>query len=93
MCSSDLGGNAGEGKYLGPIGLMAKGGLFGRLSGLRVEIPQATPDAVRLTELAGMAARGEIRPVIDRTYPLPEAAAAISHLEVEHARGKIVVTI
>ena len=72
---------------------MAKGGLFGRLLGLRVQIPLATPDAERLTDLAAMAARGEIRPVIDRTYPLPDAAAAIRHLEVEHARGKIVVTI
>jgi NADPH:quinone reductase-like Zn-dependent oxidoreductase len=87
------GGNAGEGKYLGPIGLMAKGGLFGRPLGLRVQIPRVTPDAERLTDLAAMAARGDIRPVIDRTYPLADAAAAIRHLEVEHARGKIVVTI
>jgi NADPH:quinone reductase-like Zn-dependent oxidoreductase len=87
------GGNAGEGKYFGPIGLMAKSGLFGRLLGLRVQIPKATPEAKRLTDLAAMAARGEISPVIDRTYPLPDAADAIRHLEVEHARGKIVVTI
>lgn len=52
----------------------------------------ATPDAGRLSEFAGMAARGEIRPVIDRSYALPDAAAAIRHLEGEHARGKIVVT-
>lgn len=87
------GGNPGEGRYLGPIGLMAKGGLFGRLLGLRVQIPTAAPDAQRLGDLAAMAARGELRPVIDRTYPLADAAAAVRHLEVEHARGKIVVTM
>ena len=87
------GGNAGDGRYLGPIRLMAKGRLFGRLLGLSVQIPLATPDAQRLTDLAAMAARGEIRPVIERTYPLTDAAAAIRHLEVEHARGKTVVTI
>lgn len=87
------GGNAGQGRYLGPIGLMAKGGLFGRLLGLRVEIPLAVPDAERLAELVAMAGRGEIRPVVDRTYPLSDGAAAIRHLEVEHARGKIVVTM
>ena len=38
-----------------------------------------------------MVARGELRAVIERTYPLAEAAAAMRHLEVEHARGKIVV--
>lgn len=87
------GGNPGHGQYLGPLGLMARAGLFGRLLGVRVHIPRAAPDAERLTELAGMAARGEIRPVLDRTYPLAEAVAAMRHLEVEHARGKIVVTL
>lgn len=86
------GGNPGEGRYLGPVGLMARGGLFGRVLGLRVQIPMASPDAERLTVLAGMAAAGEIRVVVDRTYPLADAAAAMRHLEVEHARGKIVVT-
>ena len=86
------GGNPGHGKYVGPIGLIARAGLFGRLLGVRVSIPRAASDAERLTELAGMAARGEIRPVLDRTYPLAEAATAMRHLEVQHARGKIVVT-
>ena len=87
------GGNAGEGTLLGPVGLMAKGRLLGRLYGLEVVIPMAKPDAARLTELAAMAARGDIRAVIERTFPLHDAAAAIRHLEVEHARGKTVVTI
>jgi NADPH:quinone reductase-like Zn-dependent oxidoreductase len=59
---------------------MAKAGIVGRLLGLRVQIPREAPDAQRLTDLAGMAARREIRPVIDRTYPLADAAAAIRHL-------------
>jgi NADPH:quinone reductase-like Zn-dependent oxidoreductase len=87
------GGNAGEGTLLGPVGLMAKGRLLGRMLGLQVMTPMAEPDAARLTELAAMAARGDIRAVIERTYPLHDAAAAIRHLEVEHARGKIVVTV
>ena len=36
---------------------------------------------------------GQVRPVIDRTFPLSEAAAAINHLEAGHARGKVVVTV
>src|SRR5438552_8414306 len=32
-------------------------------------------------------------PVIDRTYPLSETAAAIRYLEEGHARGKIVITV
>jgi NADPH:quinone reductase-like Zn-dependent oxidoreductase len=61
--------------------------------GLRVKIPRAAPDAHRLTDLAGMAARREIRPVIDRTYTLADAPAAVRHLAVEHARGKVVVAM
>lgn len=87
------GGNPGEGRILGPVGLMAKGGLFGRLLGLRVQIPLARPDGARLAQLAAMAAAGELRAVIERTFPLADAAAAIRHLEVEHARGKVVVII
>ncbi len=87
------GGNAGEGTHLGPVGLMAKGRIFGRLLGLRIEIPLATPDAQRLTELAAMAASRQVRCVVDRRYALPDAAAAVRHVEVEHTRGKVVVTM
>ena len=36
---------------------------------------------------------GKLVPVIDRTYPLSEAQAAMRYLEEGHARGKIVITI
>jgi NADPH:quinone reductase-like Zn-dependent oxidoreductase len=36
---------------------------------------------------------GKLAPVIDRTYPLREAAQAISYLEQGHARGKVVLTV
>ncbi|GAB2892438.1 NAD(P)-dependent alcohol dehydrogenase [Streptomyces mayteni] len=47
-------------------------------------------DLLRVAELAG---EGVLRPVIDRTYPLAEAAAAIGHLRNGHPRGKIVLTV
>jgi len=36
---------------------------------------------------------GQITPVIDKTYPLHETAAALRHIEVGHARGKVVVSL
>jgi NADPH:quinone reductase-like Zn-dependent oxidoreductase len=36
---------------------------------------------------------GKITPVVDRTYPLIEAAEAIRYLERGHPRGKVVVTV
>jgi NADPH:quinone reductase-like Zn-dependent oxidoreductase len=46
-----------------------------------------------LTFLAELMTSGKLTPVIDKTYPLSEAAAAIRHVEEGHARGKVVVTI
>jgi NADPH:quinone reductase-like Zn-dependent oxidoreductase len=36
---------------------------------------------------------GKIAPVIDRCYPLSEAAEALRYLGEGHARGKIVITM
>jgi NADPH:quinone reductase-like Zn-dependent oxidoreductase len=46
-----------------------------------------------LATLAGMIGAGLVRPVIDRTYPLAETAAALRYLETGHARGKVVVAV
>ncbi|HEY5783737.1 MAG TPA: NAD(P)-dependent alcohol dehydrogenase [Microlunatus sp.] len=49
-----------------------------------------TDDLQTITELAD---RGKIRPVIDRVYPLSEAANAIRRLHNGRARGKLVITV
>jgi NADPH:quinone reductase-like Zn-dependent oxidoreductase len=36
---------------------------------------------------------GRVTPVVDRTYPLEEAAAAIRHMLDGRARGKVVVSV
>jgi deazaflavin-dependent oxidoreductase (nitroreductase family) len=46
-----------------------------------------------LTLLSGLIEGGKIAPVMDRAYPLSEAAAALRHLEGGHARGKVVITV
>lgn len=43
--------------------------------------------------LKGLIEAGKVMPVIDRTYPLGQAAEAVRHLERRHARGKIVLTV
>lgn len=35
---------------------------------------------------------GKVVPVIDRRYPLSETAQAVRYFEVEHARGKVIIT-
>lgn len=43
--------------------------------------------------LLGLADSGDIRPVIDRRYPLGKAAEAMRYLCGGHARGKVVITV
>lgn len=53
-------------------------------------VPQNAKDLMAVTELFEA---GKIRPVIDREYPLSEAAEAFRCLAQGQARGKIVITI
>jgi NADPH:quinone reductase-like Zn-dependent oxidoreductase len=46
-----------------------------------------------LQVLAELAETGKLAPVIDRTYPLADAAAAIQHVADGRARGKVVLDI
>ena len=45
-----------------------------------------------LTTLARLMAAGKITPVIDRRYPLCEAADAFRYMAQGHARGKVILT-
>lgn len=47
------------------------------------------PDLTLLTELIES---GRVTPVVDRTYPLSEAPAAIRYVREGNARGKVVIT-
>jgi len=43
--------------------------------------------------LAKLIEDGKLRPVVDRTYPLAEAPAAVAYQEKGHARGKVILTV
>jgi NADPH:quinone reductase-like Zn-dependent oxidoreductase len=47
-------------------------------------------DLLVLGELVGS---GEVTPVIDRTYPLREAPAAVDHVGTRHTQGKTVIAV
>jgi NADPH:quinone reductase-like Zn-dependent oxidoreductase len=53
----------------------------------------ASENAEDLLVLKELVESGKVTPVIDRTYPLNEAADAIRYLEEGRARGKVVVAV
>ncbi len=53
----------------------------------------ALPNGKDLTELKEWLETGQVKPVIERTYPLCETPEAFRYLDKEHARGKVVITV
>jgi NADPH:quinone reductase-like Zn-dependent oxidoreductase len=53
----------------------------------------AVPFGKDLMELKEWIETGQVKPVIERTYPMREAPEAFRYLDKEHARGKVVITV
>ncbi len=64
--------------------------LFAQQKLLALMFKERQQDLLTLKELIEA---GKLTPVIDKTYPLSEAAEAIRYLEKGHARGKVVLTV
>ena len=63
---------------------------FAKQKLLALMFKERQQDLLTLNELIEA---GKLTPVIDKTYPLGEAAEAIRYLEKGHARGKVVLTV
>jgi NADPH:quinone reductase-like Zn-dependent oxidoreductase len=87
------GGVYSGGSLFGPMRLILWASAVARVTRERVVVLTAVTSRADLETLAAMAAEGRVRPVIDRTFSLVEAADAIGYLEGEHARAKVVIAI
>lgn len=88
-----VGGPTGN-RWIGPLGQsVAVGFAAGRGSRKAVTFFIAKSNKQDLVVLQQLLDAEKVRPVIDRTYPLSEAADAIRYLEEGHARGKVVITV
>lgn len=67
--------------------------LFGSWGGQKMSMFLANAVQQDLLALKELAETGKVVPVIDRTYPLAETAAAIRYLETGRARGKVVIAV
>jgi NADPH:quinone reductase-like Zn-dependent oxidoreductase len=53
----------------------------------------AKPSQKDLLFLKDLLEKGEVKPVLDRHFPLAETAEAFRYLGTGHARGKVVVKV
>ncbi len=87
------GGNSNGGSVLGPMRLMLKGQALSRLVSHRLLLSPHKLSKENLVALRELAESAQVTPAIDRTYSLSEVPDAIRYVEVEHARGKVVITV
>jgi NADPH:quinone reductase-like Zn-dependent oxidoreductase len=78
---------------LGPLAAMIKGRFLSRFTHQRIRMFITKGRHDDLVYLSEQVEAGSLTPVIDRSYPLADAAEAIRYLEAGHARGKVVVTM
>lgn len=75
------------------MGYVFKAFLFSPFQRQLASMYLAVPNGKDLTELNEWIETGQVKPVIDRTYPLRETPEAFRYLDKEHARGKVVITV
>ena len=81
------------GKLLGPLPYLLRAALSSLRGRPKVRPFAARPNADDLTALAKLIETGDVRPVIEHIYELPEVAAALARQGEGHARGKTVVAV
>jgi NADPH:quinone reductase-like Zn-dependent oxidoreductase len=75
------------------MGLMIRGMLAAKLRQAPIRFFDAKPSAANLATIRELAESGALKPVVDRSYPLEQAAEAIRYMETEHARAKVVLVV
>ena len=81
------------GGYAQILQAMLLGRLLSRIGSKKMIFFIAKINKQDLVLLKDLLEAGKVVPVIDRRYPLSEAAEAVRYLEEGHARGKVVITM
>jgi NADPH:quinone reductase-like Zn-dependent oxidoreductase len=86
-------GGEGGGRWLGGLDRLLRALVMSPVVGQKLGGLLATENRQDLDAMTELIEAGKVTPVIDRTYPLSEAADAIRYLEQGHPAGKIVVIV
>lgn len=87
-----VGGENG-GRWVGGSDRQIRAKLTSLVARQRLTTFVAREDAGHLERLADLVETGHVTPVVDRTFPLTDAADAITHLERGRTRGKIAIAV
>ena len=86
--------NSGRGgRWLGPLGRIVKARVLSGFTRQQLRPFVSVEKRQNLLTLADLITTGQVTPVIDRTYPLDEAADALRYVAAGHTRGKVVITV
>jgi NADPH:quinone reductase-like Zn-dependent oxidoreductase len=83
-------GNTGG--LLAALPRLARAMLMGK-GAINVKFVTLAVNRENLNTLVGLLETGEVRVIIDQTYPLDNAAAAITHVLEHHASGKVAIVV
>ncbi|WP_410644717.1 NAD(P)-dependent alcohol dehydrogenase [Amycolatopsis sp. lyj-346] len=86
-------GGEGGGRWLGGIQRVAGAALLSPFVGHRLRGLVSTVRGKDLEVLRELAEAGDITPLLDRTYALADAVAAIDYVHRGHSTGKVVLTL
>ena len=88
-----IAGGETDGRWLGGSDRQIRALVLSRFVGQKLTTFVASENHEDLIVLKELIEAGKVTPVIDRTYPLGDAADAIRYLQQGHARGKVVITV
>ena len=81
------------GRWLGGVQRQLVASLLSPFVGQRLLGLLSRERAATYADLADLVDRGAVRPQLDRTFALDEAAKAIDHLAAGHVRGKVALVV
>lgn len=86
-------GGPNDGRWIGPFGKVIQAAILSMFVDQKLGMMMSATKQADLLILKEMIEANELVPVIDRTYPLNEAAEALRYLETGRARGKVIITM
>ena len=88
-----LNGGGSPGRLIGAVGGILRAALVNIVVRQQITFVPTTWSRNDMVDISDLVTAGTLRPVIDRTYPLVDAAAGLRYVEAGHARGKVVITV